>query len=139
LTLQNPHYYLADEPCFMSAVEFVPTPEQEAVIRHDGAAFIHACPGAGKTRVMVERASRVFQDMLPGRGVAFLSCTKAAISELDVRLRRRAVLPVPVYPSFIGTFNSFVWQFSIAPFAAIDTDAKPQLIPDIEQLPVTPY
>lgn len=123
----------------MSAVEFVPTPEQEAVISHDGVAFIHACPGAGKTRVMVERASRVFQDMPPGRGVAFLSFTKAAISELDVRLRQSAVLPAPLYPSFIGTFDSFVWQFFIAPFGAIDTDVKPQLIPDIEQLSVTPY
>ena len=123
----------------MSAVEFVPTPEQEAVIRYDGVAFIHACPGAGKTRVMVERASHVFQDMPPGRGVAFLSFTKSAISELDIRLRHRAVLPVPLYPSFIGTFDSFVWQFFIAPFGASDTSVKPQLIPDIEQLPVRPY
>ena len=123
----------------MSGPEFIPTPEQEAVIGHDGAAFIHACPGAGKTRVMVERASRVFQDMPPGRGVAFLSFTKAAVSELDLRLRHRAVLPVPLYPSFIGTFDSFVWQFFIAPFGAMNTDVKPHLIPDIGQLLVTPF
>ena len=73
------------------------------------------------------------------RGLAFLSFTKAAISELEMRLRRRGVLPVPLYPSFIGTFDSVVWQFFIAPFGAIDTDVKPHLIPDIEQLPVTPY
>ena len=123
----------------MSGPEFIPTPEQNAVIGHDGVAFIHACPGAGKTRVMVERASRVFQDMPPGRGVAFLSFTKAAVSELDLRLRHRSVLPVPLFPSFIGTFDSFVWQFFIAPFGAMNTDVKPHLIPDIGKLAVTPY
>lgn len=80
----------------MSCSGFTPTPEQEAVINCDGAAFINACPGAGKTRVMVERAAGVFESMPPGRGVAFLSFTKAAISELEERLRQRVVLPIPI-------------------------------------------
>lgn len=123
----------------MSGASFTPTPEQEAVIAHDGGAFINACPGAGKTRVMVERAAHVFQSIPPGRGVAFLSFTKAAISELEMRLRKRAILPVPLFPSFIGTFDGFVWQFFVAPFGAYDTQMRPRLIPDIDGLPVKPF
>jgi len=118
---------------------FSPTPEQEVVITCNGAAFINACPGAGKTRIMVERAASVFENMPHGRGVAFLSFTKAAISELEKRLRQRAILPIPVYPSFIGTFDSFVWQFLIAPFGANGTETQPCLIPDIEKLSVIPF
>lgn len=123
----------------MSCSGFTPTPEQEAVINCDGAAFINACPGAGKTRVMVERAAGIFEDMPPGRGVAFLSFTKAAISELEERLRQRAALPIPIYPSFLGTFDSFVWQFFVAPFGATGSESRPCLIPDIEQRPITPF
>lgn len=123
----------------MSCSGFTPTPEQEAVINCDGAAFINACPGAGKTRVMVERAAGVFESMPPGRGVAFLSFTKAAISELEERLRQRVVLPIPIYPSFIGTFDSFVWQFFVAPFGATGSENRPCLVPDIEQRSVTPF
>ncbi|MDT9547659.1 MAG: UvrD-helicase domain-containing protein [Chlorobium phaeovibrioides] len=123
----------------MSYSVFSPTPEQEVVIKCNGAAFINACPGAGKTRIMVERAASVFENMPHGRGVAFLSFTKAAISELEKRLRQRAILPIPVYPSFIGTFDSFVWQFLIAPFGANGTETQPCLIPDIEKLSVIPF
>jgi len=123
----------------MSCSGFTPTPEQEAVINCVGAAFINACPGAGKTRVMVERAAGIFEEMPSGRGVAFLSFTKAAILELEERLRQRAVLPIPIYPSFLGTFDSFVWQFFVAPFGAPGSESRPCLIPDIEQRPITPF
>ena len=123
----------------MSCSWFTPTPEQEAVINCDGAVFINACPGSGKTRAMVERAAGILEDMPHGRGVAFLSFTKAAISELEERLRQKAVLPIPIYPSFLGTFDSFVWQFFVAPFGATGSESRPYLIPDIEQRPITPF
>lgn len=124
----------------MSCSEFFkPTPEQEDVINCDGAAFINACPGAGKTRVMVERSAGIFEDIPSGRGVAFLSFTKAAISELEQGLRQRTALPIPIYPNFIGTFDSFVWQFFVTPFGVTGTESRPCLIPDIEKSLVTPY
>lgn len=123
----------------MSQEPFQPTPEQKAIIRHDGSAFIQACPGAGKTRVMAERARRLFENMPPGRGVAFLSFTQAAVFELDTRLRQEGILTAPVFPSFIGTFDSFVWQILIAPFGVKGSDARPRLIADIADLTVTPF
>lgn len=118
---------------------FEPTDEQHAAINHDGSAFVAACPGAGKTRVMVERARKLFQDMRPGRGVAFLSFTHAAVFELETRLRKESLLPSPVFPSFIGTFDSFVWQFLVAPFGIRNSQIRPRLIPDIGQLTVEPF
>lgn len=123
----------------MNQMPFSPTNEQLAVIDHAGSAFVTACPGAGKTRVMVERARRLCQAIPLGRGVAFLSFTQAAVSELETRLRKESLLPDPVFPSFIGTFDSFVWQFLVAPYGLHDCQVCPRLIPDIGKLKVVPY
>lgn len=123
----------------MSQQIFEPTEEQTAVIGHEISAFVMACPGAGKTRVMTERARRLFQDIPPGRGVAFLSFTQAAVSELETRLRQEGLLSTPVFPSFIGTFDSFVWQFLVAPFGIEESDVRLRLIADIADLAVEPF
>lgn len=118
---------------------FQPTPEQQDIIDHDGSAFVAACPGAGKTQVMTERARRLFADLPAGRGVAFLSFTQGAIFELETRLREEGILPSPVFPSFIGTFDGFIWQFLVAPFGITDCDVRPRLIADLADLAVTPF
>ena len=118
---------------------FKPTLQQQLIIYHRGSAFIKACPGAGKTRLMVERARFLFKDMPPGRGIAFLSFTQAAVFELDTRLRQQGILTSPIFPSFIGTFDSFVWQFLIAPFGLKNSDLRPRLIPDLHELRLKPF
>ncbi len=123
----------------MTQQPFKPTDQQRVVIGHDGSAFVAACPGAGKTRVMTERARRLFQGIPAGRGVAFLSFTQAAVFELDTRLRQEGLLSTPVFPYFIGTFDSFVWQFLIAPFGVKDCEARPRLIADTAHLLVEPF
>jgi DNA helicase-2/ATP-dependent DNA helicase PcrA len=116
-----------------------PTEEQEAVVGHNGCAFIKACPGAGKTRTMVERARLLLNDRSDRRGVAFLSFTNAAVDELEARLRTFGVLPTPLFPSFIGTFDRFLWQFFVAPFGIEGCRAPPRLIPDKGEWPVQPH
>jgi len=123
----------------MSLQPFKPTDQQHEVICHDGSAFVMACPGAGKTRVMTERARLLFQTMPSGRGVAFLSFTQAAVFELETRLRQEGLLPMPVFPNFVGTFDSFVWQFLVAPFGIKECEMRPCLIADIAQLTVEPF
>jgi DNA helicase-2/ATP-dependent DNA helicase PcrA len=86
---------------------YAPTQEQQNVIDHAGTAFVTACPGAGKTRTMVERARQLLNHPDDRRGVAFLSFTNAAVDELEVRLRALGVLPAPLFPSFIGTSDRF--------------------------------
>lgn len=116
-----------------------PTPQQRVVICHDGSAFIRACPGAGKTYVMAERAQKLLERAAHGCGIAFLSFTQAAVFELDLRLREIGTLRSPVFPNFVGTFDSFVWNFLVAPFGIDGSDARPRLVPDIPKLVVRPY
>lgn len=118
---------------------FTPTDEQARIIGHDGPAFVAACPGSGKTRVLVERARLMLADRSSGRGIAFLSFTIAAVSELEERLRREGLLNTPAFPHFIGTFDGFLWQFLIAPFGVPGCVARPRLIPDKDQRHIQPF
>ncbi|WP_017336007.1 UvrD-helicase domain-containing protein [Pseudomonas fluorescens] len=123
----------------MSSRSFTPTGEQTRVIGHAGSAFVAACPGAGKTRVLVERARSLLAERSDGRGIAFLSFTIAAVSELEGRLRREGLLKTPAFPHFIGTFDGFLWQFLIAPFGVPGCATRPRLIPDKEHRQIQPY
>lgn len=123
----------------MTAGAYRPTDEQDAIIRHDGHAFVRACPGAGKTRTMVERARRLLTDTADRRGIAFLSFTNAAVEELEARLRSFGILPSPLFPSFIGTFDRFLWQFLIAPFGVDGCSQPPRLVPDKSDWEIKPF
>ena len=117
---------------------YYPTDQQKTVIIHDRSAFVTACPGAGKTRTMVERARHLADRTDDKRGVAFLSFTNAAVDELQGRLRLFGLLPSPLFPSFIGTFDRFLWQFFIAPFGIPGCAAIPRLVPDKDNWEVKP-
>lgn len=123
----------------MKLKPFAPTEEQRAVIDHEGSAFVDACPGAGKTRILVERARKLFGTLGQSQGIAFLSFTHAAVFELEARLSKEGLLPTPIFPSFIGTFDSFVWHFLVAPFGLRGTTVRPRLIADTAGLPVQPF
>lgn len=123
----------------MNTGAFKPTKEQARIIRHDRSAFVAACPGAGKTRVLVERARRLLADPAQGQGIAFLSFTIAAVSELEDRLRREKLVGSPAFPHFIGTFDAFLWQFLIAPFGVPGSTEQPRLIPDKDKKLIRPF
>jgi DNA helicase-2/ATP-dependent DNA helicase PcrA len=123
----------------MNVRPFVPTLEQKSVIGHCGNAFISACPGAGKTQVLVERARKELKNTASGQGLAFLSFTNAAISELKRRLQLEALLLSPPFPHYVGTFDTFIWQFFIAPLGVPGQTIAPQLIPDMDARCVKAY
>ncbi len=119
--------------------EFTPTPEQVVIVENEGSAFISACPGAGKTRCIVERARVLLSKPQTCRGLALLSFTNAAISELQERLSRNRLLPAPVFPHFVGTFDSFIWHYLVEPFGIDMCDGPLRVIPDTCDLMVTPF
>lgn len=119
--------------------DLILTEEQARIVNHNGTAFISACPGAGKTRSIVERARTLLSSAQDFAGIAFLSFTKTAISELDERLRVDGLLSSPAFPHFVGTFDSFIWHYLVEPFG-IGVNTQPlKLIPDIEKLMISPY
>lgn len=90
-----------------------PTKEQLAVIESDGDVYVRACPGAGKTRTLIDLAVRA-TDAMPRAGVAFLSFTNAAGTELRERLTTKAPRLLRA-PSFVGTFDAFLIRHVLGP------------------------
>jgi superfamily I DNA/RNA helicase len=73
------------------------------------------------------------------RGVAFLSFTRAAVWELENRLRADGLQAALTFPNFVGTFDSFIWQFLLMPFGAPGCAVKPRLIADKNEWMIAPY
>lgn len=79
--------------------------------------FIRACPGAGKTKVLVER--HCLTPAGPRRtGRALLSFTNVAADELRDRCSEHRV-DLAAYPHVIGTFDSFLWRYLVRPFLPV--------------------
>ena len=110
-----------------------PTDEQEAAIFAEELEFLlRAAPGSGKTwtscRRFIWRAANWPHAV---GGLALLSFTNAAISEFTtatVNVGRRDLLSDPNY---VGTFDSFVERYILAPFGHLLTgaDKRPRLFP----------
>jgi superfamily I DNA/RNA helicase len=92
------------------------------------AAWVQACPGAGKTRVIVERH---LERPLPARrGRAIVSFTRAAGRELRARSRERGRPELSGHPHFIGTLDGFIWRYLVRPYlgaSAVDADGWSRL------------
>lgn len=91
--------------------------ESRTVIRRWTSADVVACPGSGKTTVLLAKL-KVLADRMPlasGSGVCVLSHTNVAIDELEARLPTQAGL-LSGYPNHIGTIQSFVDKYFAAPY-----------------------
>jgi superfamily I DNA/RNA helicase len=64
------------------------TDEQRAVLSHEGHAVVVACPGAGKTRVLVEKATHLILAS-PVPRVIVVTFTREAAREIRMRLAAR--------------------------------------------------
>ena len=78
---------------------------------------ILACPGSGKTTVLIAKL-RLLADHLPlpnGRGVCVLSHTNVAINEIKNKFGDLAYKLLS-YPNFVGTIQSFIDRYILFPF-----------------------
>ncbi|MCU1382602.1 MAG: ATP-dependent helicase UvrD/PcrA [Acidobacteria bacterium] len=105
-----------------------PTNEQRDVISCDGAAFVQACPGAGKTETIIGRVSSLLTVLPPRRGVAVLSFTNAALEEFTRRCREVSLDRVLGHPNFVGTFDAFIRHFLVLPGGITGCTARPNII-----------
>ncbi|ABC82991.1 ATP-dependent helicase [Anaeromyxobacter dehalogenans] len=92
------------------------TAEQEAVVLSDKTVFVTACPGAGKTRVIVEAFLREGGRAQAAHGVLVLSFSRCAADEIRKRCVREGRASAFEYPHFVDTFDAFVSRFLVAPF-----------------------
>lgn len=88
-----------------------------AVIRCNESCDIQACPGSGKTTVLLAKLSILSNRMpfIDGSGVCVLTHTNVAIDEIKARFGGKADLLFN-YPNYCGTIQSFVDRFLVIPW-----------------------
>ena len=112
------------------------TQEQEAFAAHAGGAFVHACPGAGKTRTIMARLARIATTLPPRRGVAVLSFTNSAVDEFRERCRAAALDSLLKHPSFMGTLDAFVRHFVVLPGCTATSIVRPIILDSWDSLEI---
>ncbi len=92
------------------------TAEQKEAVLFDHNMMLTACPGSGKTRVIVSKLSRVL-DQLRGtpRNVACVTYTNSGVYEIESRLRHH-IQPGDEAHYDIGTIHSFCLHHIFRPF-----------------------
>jgi len=110
--------------------------EQELLIIHPTEAFVIACPGAGKTRTIVNRVAHISESLPPRKGIGILSFTNSAVDTFIERCRTKNLETILKHPSFIGTFDAFVRQFLIVPSGIDDVDVQPHIVDSWDSLDV---
>ena len=110
-----------------------PTDQQrEAIFAEELEFLLRAAPGSGKTWTSCRRFIwRAANWPYPVGGLALLSFTNAAIREfktVTINVGRRDLLSDPNY---VGTFDSFVERYILAPFGHLlsGADKRPKLFP----------
>lgn len=108
------------------------TSERRKIIDCWDNANIIACPGSGKTTVLLVKLLLLSQRMPfeDGSGICVLTHTNVAIDEIKNRLGNKADILFK-YPNFFGTIQSFVGQFLLkkslwdlyhSPVNSVDTE-----------------
>jgi hypothetical protein len=92
-----------------------PTKEQSDFSEHSEEVFLEACPGAGKTRSIVDRIVKLAENLPPRRGLAVLSFTNSAVDAFTAKCREARIAHALVHPHFIGTFDGFIRLCFVVP------------------------
>ena len=114
--------------------EDVLTEEQQRLAGHSDEVFAEACPGAGKTRTIVDRVACLSGNLPLRKGMAVLSFTNAAVEVFTRRCRERNLETILHHPSFIGTFDAFIRQFLILPSCFPHAESAPVIVDSWDSL-----
>lgn len=106
--------------------------DARTVIRYWHSTDVAACPGSGKTTVLLAKL-KMLADKMPfvnGSGICVLSHTNVAVDEIRERLSDYADKLLS-YPNYIGTIQSFVDKFVTMPYLRNITGRNVQAVDDI--------
>ena len=92
----------------------VPTQSQVLAINSDSSIVVTACPGSGKTFVIVEKIRKELQGLKSHKGVIAITFTVKASRELKRKCRKDGF---DVKSSFFGTIDHFCLNEIIYPFS----------------------
>lgn len=93
------------------------TGEQKEAVRWPGHMMLTACPGSGKTRVIISKLSRVLDEIRgTPRSVACITYTNTGVYEIETRLRRHTQ-PGDESCYEIGTIHSYCLNHIFRPFS----------------------
>lgn len=110
-----------------------PTPQQkDAIFAEELEFLLRAAPGSGKTWTSCRRFIwRAANWPHPVGGLALLSFTNAAIREFKAATINVSRGDLLADPNYVGTFDSFVERYVLAPFGHLITgaDKRPRLFP----------
>jgi DNA helicase-2/ATP-dependent DNA helicase PcrA len=95
----------------MTNIQF--TPDQVRAIESEANMVITACPGSGKTSIVVEKIIREVEDLKSYQGVIGITFTVKASKELKKRCKNNGV---NTKSSFFGTIDHFCLSEIIYPF-----------------------
>lgn len=100
------------------------TPDQKRAVRCNDDLMLTACPGSGKTRVIVSKLARVLDEVRDTpRAVACITYTNTAVHEIEARLRRH-IQPADDAYYDICTIHSFCLNHIFRPFCHLITGYK---------------
>ncbi|WP_445277721.1 UvrD-helicase domain-containing protein [Streptomyces sp. DSM 41033] len=86
--------------------------QQRAATALTAPAYVAACPGAGKTHVITSRHLQSPRRLLR-QGRALISFTRVARDQMAQRCRQAGRADLIQAPHFIGTLDSFLWEFLV--------------------------
>jgi DNA helicase-2/ATP-dependent DNA helicase PcrA len=100
------------------------TDEQREAVRCDEDVMLTACPGSGKTRVIISKLSRAIDAVRETpRAVACITYTNAAVHEIEARLRHHIQPGDDIYFD-ICTIHSFCLNHIFRPFCYLISGYK---------------
>ncbi len=102
---------------------------QRAYLKHRTTVDVSACPGSGKTTLIVAKLALLAKNW-PHRtkGICVLSHTNVAREQIEHRLGRTVVgQRLLTYPHFIGTIHSFVNRFLALPWLHSEGEPSPTI------------
>jgi hypothetical protein len=102
------------EPGQTRAVRADAEAQQKAAMTVTAPAYVPACPGAGKTHVITSRHLQSPRRLLR-QGRALISFTRVARDQMARRCRQAGRADLIQAPHFIGTLDSFLWEFLVKP------------------------
>ncbi len=105
--------------------------DAKAVISCWESTDVSACPGSGKTTVLLAKL-KILADRMPldnGEGVCVLSHTNVAVNEIKTRLSSCADKLLN-YPNYVGTIQSFIDAYIVKPYLRNKTTVALQVVDD---------